>query len=309
MIENLRLFVRIIERGGLAVAGRELGYSPASVSERLSALERHYGCTLLQRSTRSFSLTEEGRVLLEGARRLVSDAEALNARLRSGVETVSGPVRISAPVDFGRSTLVPLLDQYLARYPDVSLDLELDDGYTDLVGRGFDLAIRYGALEDSRMKARRLGTNRRIVCAAPAYLDRKGIPATPADLEHHECIIMRFGANIDNEWPFMVGGKLKRVHVTGRRILDDGHLAAEWCRQGHGLTLKSIWDVSRDLKTGVLVEVLESFSPPDTALQLVFPQADPMPRRVRLLADSIATHCRLQVASFTDASKPIRDQP
>lgn len=292
MIDNLRLFVRIVEKRGLAVAGREFGLSPASVSERLAALERNYGCTLLQRSTRSFSLTEEGRLLLEGARRLVAEADSLAERIRRGVETISGPVRVSAPEDFGRAAIVPLLDRFLAAHPAVTVDLNLEDGYTDLVGKGFDLAIRYGTLEDSTMKVRKLGSNRRIVCASPDYLARHGVPAVPADIERHECIVMRFGQNIDNEWPFLVDGKVERIRVRGRLILNDGGLARQWCRDGFGLALKSIWDIGDDLGSGALVEVLRDFTFRESALQLVFPQAGPMPPRVRLLADMISDHCR-----------------
>lgn len=292
MIETLRLFVRIVEKGGLATAGRELGLSPASVSERLAALERHYACSLLQRSTRSFSLTEEGRLLLEGARHLIAESDTLAARVRGGTETMSGPVRISAPVDFGRSTIVPLIDRYLATYPDVVIDLELEDGYTDLVGRGFDLAIRHGALKDSSMKVRKLGANRRIVCAAPRYLAIHGTPVVPADLRNHDCIIMRFGKNLDNEWPFLIAGKAEKILVRGHRILNDGHLARQWCREGHGLALKSLWDVGDDLASGALVEVLAGFSVRESALQIVFPQATAMPQRVRALAEMIVEYCQ-----------------
>jgi DNA-binding transcriptional LysR family regulator len=168
ILDNLALFLRIVEKGGLAPAGRELGLSPASVSERLVALEKYYGAALLHRTTRAISLTDEGRLLVAGARRLLAEADELEALIRLGVNKISGPIRLSAPIDLGRSTLIPILDAFLAEHLDVTIDLNLTDGYVDLVGQGQDLAIRYGELADSTLRVKRLGENRRIECASPA---------------------------------------------------------------------------------------------------------------------------------------------
>lgn len=165
LLDNLALFLLIVEKGRLSAAGREMGLSPTTVSERLVALEAHYGASLLTRTTRAISLTDEGKALVEGARRLLSEANELEARIRLGVEKVSGPIRLSAPSDLGRNQLVPLLDGFLAKNPNVTIDLTLSDGYVDLVGQGLDLAIRYGALADSTLKVRKLAESRRIVCA------------------------------------------------------------------------------------------------------------------------------------------------
>lgn len=292
MIESLRLFVRIVEKGGLASAGRDFGLSPASVSERLAALEREYGCTLIKRTTRSISLTEEGRLLFEGARGLVAEADDLAGRIRNGIQTVSGPIRISAPVDLGRTRLVPLLDRFMDEHSGVSIDLELTDGYADLVGKGFDLAIRHGLLEDSTMRIRTLGSNRRTVCASPDYLRRHGTPLHPDELGGHECLAMRFGQNLECEWPFMIDGKLRRIRVQARRVANDGALVREWCKQGHGLALKSIWDVGKDLVEGSLVEVLRDYGSGETSLQIIFPPAGTMPRRIELLVRTIVDHFR-----------------
>ena len=149
MLDNLALFLTIIEKGGLSAAGRELGLSPATVSERLAALERHYGVTLLTRTTRSISLTDEGYVLVEEGRRLLADANDLQRRIQLGSQEMAGPIRLSAPVDLGSTRLVPLLDQFMASHPGVTVDLNLTDGYVDLVGQGIDFALRYGTLADS----------------------------------------------------------------------------------------------------------------------------------------------------------------
>lgn len=288
LLENLSLFLRIVEKGGLAVAGREVGLSPATVSERLASLEAYYGAALLTRTTRAISLTEEGRALVEGARRLLAEAEELESRVRRGANVISGPVRLSAPEDLGRRLLVPVIDAFLAEHPAVTVDLNLTDGNVDIVGQGMDFAIRHGMLADSSLRAKSLGENRRIVCAAPAYLAAHGTPVHPDELAAHDCIVMRFGQNIDRDWPFLIDGVMRKVTVHGQRVVNDGGLVRQWCREGRGIALKSIRDVADDLATGALVELLEDFSAGGTALQIVYPPSAVQPRRVRMLIDRIA---------------------
>jgi DNA-binding transcriptional LysR family regulator len=288
ILDNLALFLRIVEKGGLAAAGRELGLSAASVSERLVALEKYYGAALLNRTTRAISLTDEGRLLVQGARHLLAEADELEALIRLGVEKISGPIRLSAPIDLGRGTIVPILDAFLAEHPEVTIDLNLTDGYVDLVGQGQDFAIRYGELADSTLRVKRLVENRRIVCAAPAYLATGGTPQHPDDLVHHECLVMRYGLTTDREWPFLIDGKERRVIVQGHRIANDGELVRVWCRNGLGVARKSRLDVEADLKTGNLVEVLQDFSSGDTGLQIVYPATQAQSKRVRFLIERIA---------------------
>ncbi|HVL09196.1 MAG TPA: LysR family transcriptional regulator [Burkholderiaceae bacterium] len=289
MLSNLALFLRIVEKGGLAAAGRDFGLSPATVSERLAALETYYGATLLIRTTRAISLTDEGRVLVEGARRLLAEAEELEQRIRLGTERISGPIRLSAPEDFGRQQVVPIIDAFLTEHPDVTIDLNLTDGYADLVGQGLDFAVRQGTLADSSLRARTLGTHRRIVCAAPAYVDAHGAPSHPAELAEHPCIVMRFGQNLDHTWPFTIDGEVRKVMVNSRRIANDGALVRHWCKSGFGIALKSERDIEEDLANGTLVELLKDFSASRTSLQIVYPSAIVQPRRVRMLIERIAT--------------------
>jgi DNA-binding transcriptional LysR family regulator len=288
LLENLSLFLRIVEKGGLAVAGREVGLSPATVSERLAALEAYYGVALLTRTTRAISLTDEGRALVEGARRLLAEAEELESRVRHGADVISGPIRLSAPEDLGRRLLIPVIDTFLEEHPAVTIDLNLTDGNLDLVGQGVDFAIRHGVLSDSSLRAKSLGENRRIVCAAPSYLAANGTPLHPDDLVGHDCIVMRFGQNIDREWPFVIDGAVRKVTVRGRRVGNDGGLVRQWCREGRGIALKSIRDVDGDLASGALVELLKTFSAGSTALQIVYPPSAVQPRRVRILIERIA---------------------
>jgi len=197
----------------------------------------------------------------------------------------------------------------------IKIDLNLTDGYVDLVGQGQDLAIRYGELADSTLRVKRLADNRRVVCASRAYLKKSGRLQHPDDLVHHECVLMRFGLAIDRDWPFLIDGKVRRVVVQGHRIANDGGLVRDWCLNGYGVARKSFWDVEADLKAGTLVELLQEFSAGGTGLQIVYPATQDQPKRVRLLIDRIAeafaiglrTHNR-EASSAAAASEPQQGQ-
>ncbi len=282
-LDNLQLFVQIVEKGGLAVAGREFGLSPATVSERLAALEGHYHARLLNRTTRSISLTEAGQMLFDGARDLISEANELQSRIRLGVEQLSGLIRLSAPMDLGRTHIVPLVDKFMHNHPDIRVDLTLTDGQVDLVAQGLDLAVRLGTLADSSLISRKLGNNYRQPVAADSYLKRYGMPSKPQDLDKHNCLVMRFGSTIDNEWPFQINGRTVHIPVFGNRIVNDGSLVREWCCQGLGIAFKSEWDVAADIKAGVLVTLLNDFVAKPSSVQVVYPSARSLPNRTRKL--------------------------
>ncbi|OWU86149.1 LysR family transcriptional regulator [Oceanicola sp. 22II-s10i] len=288
LLDQLRLFLTILDRGSLAAAARDMGLSPATVSERLAALEAHYGTRLLHRTTRSFSLTEEGRALAAGAQHLLAEAEDLDARIRLGAARVAGPIRLSAPADLGRNRIAAVLDTFQAAHPEVEIDLHLSDGYVDLVAQGFDLAVRYGDLQDSTLMVRRLADCARHVCAAPAYLDRHGVPEHPEDLARHNCLMMRFGANTDRFWPFDIDGRTRRIAVRGDRTANDGEAVRRWCIDGHGIARKSEWDIAGDLAAGRLVPLLTAFETPPIGLQVVYPAGRGRIRRIRLLIEALA---------------------
>lgn len=286
LIDNIRLFLVIAEKGSMVAAGRELGLSATTVSERLAALEAHYGVVLFNRTTRSLSLTEEGRTLLGGAKVVLGEIDDLETRIRLGAQTLSGSIRVSAPIDLGRSFVTGVISSFTRAHPAISIELFLSDGYVDIVGQGFDLALRFGRITDSTLRVRNLGQFRRIVCAAPSYIAAHGAPETPADLAHHNCLLMRFGANLDNVWHFGAGENRQTVTVRGNMIANDGSLVRQWALEGHGIILKSESDVTHDLQTGRLVALLEDHAAPPNPLQMMFPPGRAQPRRVRALADA-----------------------
>jgi len=288
LLDNLALFIRIVEKGGLAVAGRDLGLSPATVTERLNALEAYYGATLLKRTTRAIHITEEGRLLLDGAKRLLAEANELEGRLKQGVDQISGPIKLSAPLDLGRNRLTPIIDAFLTVYPQVSIDLILNDGYMDMIAEGIDFAIRYGNLASSSLKVKKIASTRRLVCAAPSYLEKYGAPQTPYELEKHNCLIMRFGQNLDNEWSFLMDDRVVKIPVQGNRIANDGEQVRHWCLAGYGIAYKADLDVETDIAEGKLIPLLAPYLNEPSKLQIIYPQSNTMPRRVRMLIDYIA---------------------
>ncbi|MET4805386.1 LysR family transcriptional regulator [Limibacillus sp. MBR-115] len=296
LLNNIALFLQIVERGSLTAAGREAGLSSTTVSERLAALEAHFGVVLLNRTTRAISLTEEGRTLVEGAKQVLGEIEDLETRIRFGAQTLSGPIRISAPSDLGQAVVSAEINAFLAEHPAISVELFLSDGYVDIVGEGFDIALRFGTVTDSTLRVRSLGRHRRIVCAAPIYLEKHGTPNKPVDLKNHNCLNMRFGMNLDNVWRFGPGTVQQIVTVRGDRVSNDGAQVRRWCLEGHGIALKSELDVGSDIEAGRLIEVLADYPSPLTPLQMLFPPGRAQPRRVRALAERLT-------ARFQDAAQ------
>lgn len=287
-LDHVRLFQRIVELGSMAAAARETGLSATSVSERLAALEAHFGVTLLHRTTRSISLTDAGRTFWQGAEQILEDTASLESQIRHGAETLSGLVRISAPSDLGRGLVSAAIDHFQTENPEVRFELHLYDGYVDIVGEGVDIALRFGPITDSSLRVRPLGEISRIVCASPDYIAENGRPEAPEDLAGHQCLIMRFGELLDNQWVFAQGTRKRTVMVNGRRISNDGHIVRMWCVAGAGIALKSELDIAEDLRTGRLVALLEDFKAPPRPLQMLFPPSRRQPTRVRAFADHLA---------------------
>ncbi len=287
-LDNLALFLQIVEKGGLAAGGREVGLSPTTVSERLAALEAHFGVTLLNRTTRAISLTEEGRLLMDGAKRILAETEELDSRIRFGAQTLSGLIRISAPIDLGHTMIVPVVDAFLTAHPTVAVELVLSDSYINIVDEGIDIAIRFGNLADSSLRVRSLGEHRRVVCASPSYVQVHGVPKSPLDLQQHNCLVMRFGAHLDNTWRFRIDRKDQSVIVDGNRIANDSGLVHTWCIAGRGIAFKSQLDIGADLESGALVALLEKFTSEPIPIQMLFPPSRAQPHRVRELSTKIS---------------------
>ena len=286
-IQEMAVFARVVGAGSLSAAARELGLSPALVSRRLAALETRLGVRLINRTTRSLHLTDDGATYYEACARVLADIEEADATVSAGRVEPRGALRVALPASFGLQHIAPLVPRFAERYPQIQLALSLSDRTVNLIEEGFDLAVRIAHLEDSSLTARKLAPNRRVVCASPAYLARHGAPRTPDELARHNCLTTTdFAMNWDYKGP---DGKPGSVRVTGRYACDSWEVLREWARAGLGVALKSTWDVHRLLADGSLVEVCPGYTfHSDVAIYAVYPSRRFLPAKTRVFIEFLA---------------------
>lgn len=284
---EMSVFARVVATGSLSSAARELGLSPAMVSRRLAALEARLGVRLVNRTTRSLHLTDEGATYYESCSRVLAEIEHANASVSAGRQEPQGTLRVALPAAFGNQYVAPLVPQFAARYPAVQLFLSLSDRTINLVEDGFDLAIRIAALEDSSLAARKLAPNRRVLCASPEYLRRHGPPSVPADLAQHNCLL---ASDFGTAWEYKdPEGRPGSVRVSGRYVCDNWEVLREWALAGLGIALKSTWDVRRHLASGALLPILPGYSfDSDVAIYAVYPHRRHLPAKTRAFIDFLA---------------------
>jgi len=293
-LNELRTFDRIVHGGSLSAAARELGISLAVVSKRLSALERRLQVRLLNRSTRKASLTDEGRLFLQHCRHVLDAVEAAEAALEQRQDVVAGVLTLTAPNGFGRRHVVPAVRSFQQAHPGVRVHLSLRDEIVDVVGEGIELALRYGTLDDSRLVARELAPNRRVLCASPDYLRERGVPRSLADLQQHDCIAS--GSPPVSHWRFAQGDGTVSVPLAATTLCDDGEAAQQLAVQGAGIARKSIWDVAEDLHAGRLVEVLADHVLATSPLSAVHGPGKQLAPRVRVFLEHLLRHLQGTVA-------------
>ena len=286
-LKQIESFAAVATKGSLTAAAQAEGVAPAVIGRRIDALEQRLGVKLLVRTTRRITLTHEGSAFLEDCQRLLADLANAEASVSEGGVKASGHLRITAPAGFGRRHVAPLVPAFLAQHPDVSLSLNLSDRVVDIVNEGFDCAVRVGDLPDSSLVSVRLADNRRLCVAAPAYLQRAGTPATPAELMRHQCLTLSSDASQTRGWAFRVDGEAIHLRPGGRLDCSDGQVLHDWCLRGLGLAWRSTWEVADDVAAGRLQAVLEDFCAPPNGIYAVFPHAKHLPLRVRLWIDFI----------------------
>jgi DNA-binding transcriptional LysR family regulator len=292
---ELGFFATLAAAGSLSAAARELGVSVAAVSKRLALMEARLALALVNRTTRRMGLTPEGELLLEHARRILADIEALEQRLGAGKATPQGLLRINATLGFGRCHVAPVISRFARKHPQVDVQLQLSANPLPPSDDAWDLNIRFGPPPDGRVIAHLLARNRRLLCAAPAYLARAGTPRSPAELARHNCIGIRQGGPDDpayGTWRLAAArgrSSTEAVKVRGNLSTNDGEIAVLWALDGHGILMRAEWDVARHLKNGKLVEVLPQYRTPDADIYAVWPQRHQHSTRVRAFVDFLAT--------------------
>jgi DNA-binding transcriptional LysR family regulator len=281
-IDAMQAFVVVADLQGFAPAARKLGLSPPGVTRLIAALEDRLGARLLQRTTRSVTLTDVGARYLERARRILADVEEAEISAQAERTAPSGRLVVSAPIGFGRIHVSPVMSAYLKRYPDVSGELRLSDRMINLVEDGVDLAVRIGHLADSSLVARSVGDMRRIVVASPEYLKQRGEPKRPAEIGVHDTI--QFGAS---DWHFSEEGREVRVPCTPRFITNSADAAIWHAEQGGGLTRVLAYQAADALRAGRLKVVLAKFEQAPLPIHIVYPTSRLLSAKVRTFVDLV----------------------
>ncbi len=282
---EMEIFARVVQEGGFSAAGRSLDLTPSAVSKAIARLEERLGARLLLRTTRALSLTEEGETYYQAALnilRAMSDAEHAAA-----AGAVRGRLRVSASLPFGAMFVAPAVPGFLARHPDVIVDFSATDDIVDLLAQRTDVAIRVGDLTDSTLIARKLGQSRRVVCAAPAYLERHGAPQTPGDLQGHNCLRFNFRRSRTG-WPFRQDGRVLEQPVSGNLLVNNGETMRQMALAGVGVARLGLFHVAADIATGALTPLLEAYNPDDLeTINAVYVGGGHVPYRVRAFIDHL----------------------
>ncbi|MDX8512794.1 LysR family transcriptional regulator [Mesorhizobium captivum] len=276
---EMEVFARVVQEGGFSAAARSLDLTPSAVSKLIARLEARLGARLLVRTTRALTLTEEGEAYHHAARRILQDLNDADQAAAGGA--VRGRLRVSATIPFGTMFVAPAMPAFIARNPHLIVDLSFTDGIVDLVAEKTDIAIRMGNLPDSGLIARKLGQSRRVVCAAPSYLERKGRPATSADLERHDCLTFNF-RRARPSWPFRQDGRDIEQPVMGSLVVNNGETMKQMALAGAGIARLGLFHVAADIASGALVPLLEECNPGDLEMiHAIHVGGGPLPPRVR----------------------------
>lgn len=284
-LSAMAVFARVVEMESFSGAARALGLSKSAVSKRVGRLEDRMGLRLLNRTTRRLSLTEAGAAFYQGCRRVVAEAEAAERAVTRLASAPRGRLKVNAPMSFGVRHLAPALPDFMARYPELNVDLTLNDRVVDLVEEGFDLAIRIARLAESSLIARRLAPNRLVLCAAPSYLAAHGAPRAVEDLKDHACLLYSYQTAGD-AWRLCGPGGERRLAVTGRLRINNGDALLAAALGGLGVALLPCFICGQDLRAGRLIQVLPAWSgPADTAIAAVYPASRNLSPKVRVFVD------------------------
>lgn len=290
---ELGFFVALANGGSLSSAARELGISTAAVSKRLTYVEARLGLALVNRTTRRMSLTPEGDVLFEHARRILGEIDDLDQLLSKSKRVPQGLLRVNATLGFGRIHVAPVIGRYAETYPRVDVQLQLSAHPPPISDDAFDVCVRFGDAPDSRVISRRLAPNRRLLCASPKYLALHGAPSAPSELARHSCIGIRQGDDAYGVWRLSSGRGAKQrqeaVKIRGNLTTNDGEIAVSWALEGHGILMRAEWDIRSHLASGRLVPVLPQYQTPEANIYAVYAHRHQLSVRVRSFVDFLAS--------------------
>ena len=284
-VSDLEFFTQLVKQGSLAALARELGVTPPAITARLAQLEKRLGVRLLNRTTRRLSVTHEGEIYLATGARLLEQLQELEQVVSSSRGTPKGLLRINATFGFGRRHVAPAIVEFARRYPEVEVQLELTDRSVNLTDKAFDIGIWFGTVPDSRMVARKIVSNKRVLCASPDYLKRAGMPQVPRDLQSHQCIVLRESDAAYGTWYLTRGTRQETIKVRGVLSTNDGETGVLWALAGYGILMRSEWDIHEHVRAGRLVPVLADWALPVADIFAVYPERANLSAKVTAFID------------------------
>jgi LysR family transcriptional activator of dmlA len=287
---EMSFFSLLARYGSFSATARELNVTTPAISKRLAQMEARLGVQLLIRTTRRVSLTHEGETYLVHARRILAEIDDMEQLVSSAAAAPKGLLRVNATLGFGRSHIAPLISGFLTLHPQVQIQLQLSVDPPQLLDDAFDVCVRFGEPPEVRSLVRHLAPNRRLLCASPAYLVNRGTPKVPHDLTRHDCIGIRQGGDAYGTWRLSLGKHAQAIKVRDYLSTNDGEIAVKWALDGHGILLRAEWDITKYLRSGRLVQVLENYHTPAADIYAVYPARHQHSARVKAFVDFLARH-------------------
>jgi DNA-binding transcriptional LysR family regulator len=280
----MRVFARIVEAGSFSDVARELNITQPTVSKQIAALEEHLGTRLVNRTTRSLTITDDGRLFYEHCRQILAALDEAEAAIGKGRSSPSGTIRLGCPVAFGRLHIAPRMARLLERYPELRIELVMSDGFVDLVEQGIDVAVRVGELVDQSLIARRIGTTARVTVGSPDYFAKRGEPQTPDDLRRHNCIVYTHLSTM-NDWHFESADGPIRVRVQGNFRANNSEAVREVVLSGIGVAVTPTWLFRDEITRGLVKIVLRQYEPTRLPIHAVYPSRRLLSAKVRAVID------------------------
>jgi DNA-binding transcriptional LysR family regulator len=298
-VNNIKMFVRVYELGNMSAAARDQRTSPAVASARISELEKHLGVRLFNRTTRSLQPTENGRLFYDGARKVLEAIDEAEAAVTDAAQNPRGTIFVAAPLGVGRRVIAPHVPAFKDMWPQIDVRLRLSDRVIDVTAEGLDVAFHLGLLEDSNLKVRSIAECPRILCAAPAYIARRGAPVDGAALvrDRHDCLNLRFPGAREFQWTLQTPEGPQRYEIAGPFESDDGDVLTGWALDGRGIVMKPIFEVAEHLRAGALVPVATVSPPVPVSLSCLVPHRRLKDPKTRLFMEFMSARIRTDLAA------------
>ncbi len=291
-LESLRVFTRVVELGSITSGGRDLRLTPAVASKRIKELEKHLGVRLFNRTTRSLTPTEVGKVFYDYAVKALESIEDAEAAVASFSDTPRGVIRVTAPLGAGRRIIAPLVPRFVEKFPATEVHMRLSDRKVDILSDGLDVAFFIGTPQDSNLKLRKISDCPRVLCAAPEYLEKHGTPRTPDDLlsDEHNCLLLRYPRSPEYYWVLQTPAGPRKLQVSGKMDADHGDVLTDWALSGYGIVNKPRFDVAQHLESGRLVEILKDTPPHPTIFGCLYPHRRLQDPKIRHFVDFVISN-------------------